>query len=378
MGNCCKKKNEDLLESFLANKDDNPFGIKLKVSDFQKLKLLGKGSFGEVYLVKFKKNNKLYAMKILDKNDIIEKHQEEHTKIERDLLTRINCPFIVNIKFAFQDKDNLYIITDFMQGGELFFHLHKEKRFKDEKAKFYIIEIILAIEYLHKNKMLYRDLKPENVLIDTNGHIKLTDFGLSKIIQKPKEKAYTICGTPQYLAPEVLSDKGYDCTVDWWSLGCVLYELLVGRSPFRILLGDSLNEDFYKKKILIPDYVSDEAQDLITKLLIINPLKRLGYGEDGAYKIKQHPYFKGINWDDAWNLKLKPPFIPNLSNETDLKYFDNMITDEKLNSDSDLSGISTLNSNSHKDFKGFTYVADSMGNELMIMDNSNDDSTNKV
>jgi len=378
MGNCCKKKNEDLLESFLANKDDNPFGIKLKVTDFQKLKLLGKGSFGEVYLVKFKKNNKLYAMKILDKNDIIEKHQEEHTKIERDLLTRINCPFIVNIKFAFQDKDNLYIITDFMQGGELFFHLHKEKRFKDEKAKFYIIEIILAIEYLHKNKMLYRDLKPENVLIDTNGHIKLTDFGLSKIIQKPKEKAYTICGTPQYLAPEVLSDKGYDCTVDWWSLGCVLYELLVGRSPFRILLGDSLNEDFYKKKILIPDYVSDEAQDLITKLLIINPLKRLGYGEDGAYKIKQHPYFKGINWDDAWNLKLKPPFIPNLSNETDLKYFDNMITDEKLNSDSDLSGISTLNSNSHKDFKGFTYVADSMGNELMIMDNSNDDSTNKV
>ena len=378
MGNCCKKKNEDLLESFLANKDDNPFGIKLKVSDFQKLKLLGKGSFGEVYLVKFKKNNKIYAMKILDKNDIIEKHQEEHTKIERDLLTRINCPFIVNIKFAFQDKDNLYIITEFMQGGELFFHLHKEKRFKDEKAKFYIIEIILAIEYLHKNKMLYRDLKPENVLIDTNGHIKLTDFGLSKIIQKPKEKAYTICGTPQYLAPEVLSDKGYDCTVDWWSLGCVLYELLVGRSPFRILLGDSLNEDFYKKKILIPDYVSDEAQDLITKLLIINPLKRLGYGEDGANKIKQHPYFKGINWDDAWNLKLKPPFIPNLSNETDLKYFDNMITDEKLNSDSDLSGISTLNSNSHKDFKGFTYVADSMGNELMIMDNSNDDSTNKV
>ena len=378
MGNCCKKKNEDLLESFLANKDDNPFGIKLKVSDFQKLKLLGKGSFGEVYLVKFKKNNKIYAMKILDKNDIIEKHQEEHTKIERDLLTRINCPFIVNIKFAFQDKDNLYIITEFMQGGELFFHLHKEKRFKDEKAKFYIIEIILAIEYLHKNKMLYRDLKPENVLIDTNGHIKLTDFGLSKIIQKPKEKAYTICGTPQYLAPEVLSDKGYDCTVDWWSLGCVLYELLVGRSPFRILLGDSLNEDFYKKKILIPDYVSDEAQDLITKLLIINPLKRLGYGEDGANKIKQHPYFKGINWDDAWNLKLKPPFIPNLSHETDLKYFDNMITDEKLNSDSDLSGISTSNSNSHKDFKGFTYVADSMGNELMIMDNSNDDSTNKV
>ena len=315
-------------------------------------------------------------MKILDKNFIIENHQEEHTKIERDLLSRINCPFIINIKFAFQDRDNLYIITEFMQGGDLFFHLHKEKRFNNEKAKFYIIEIILAIEYLHKNKMLYRDLKPENILIDKTGHIKLIDFGLSKIIKKPKEKAYTICGTPQYLAPEILANQGYDSTVDWWSLGCVLYELLIGRAPYKILLGDSLNEDLYKTKILIPDYVTKEAQDLITKLLVVNPKKRIGYGENGSNKIKQHPYFKGINWKDALNQKLKPPFIPNLNDEADLKYFNSIENEEKGSSNSysnsnsndyDISGFPTFSN--HDDFKGFTYVGNSMGSELMTMSN---------
>ena len=377
MGNCCKKKKKGfLLDDFLDDKDDNPIVIKLKVNDFQKIKLLGKGSFGQVYLVRLKNNNKIYAMKILDKFVVRESHQEEHTKIERDLLSRTNCCFIVNIKFAFQDLEKLYLITEFMQGGELFFHLHKEKRFSNEKAKFYLIEIILAIEYLHKNKMIYRDLKPENILLDKTGHIKLTDFGLSKILNKPKDKAYTICGTPQYLAPEILSDKGYDSTVDWWSLGCVFYEMLIGRAPFKISLGDSLNEDIYKKEILIPDYVSEKAQDLINKLLVVNPKKRLGFGADGANKIKKHPYFKDVNWVDAWNKKLNPPFIPKLENDLDLTYFDTMFTEEKLNSeDSDISGI-TLNNNN--DFKGFTFVANSMNSELMTMNKSSDEFNDKI
>ena len=377
MGNCCKKKgDEQLLESLFDNKDDNPLGIKLKVKDFQRIKLLGKGSFGEVYLVRYS-NNKTYAMKILDKNYIREKHQEQHTKIERDLLSRTNCSFIVNIKFAFQDNTNLYILTEFMQGGDLFFHLHREKRFFNEKAKFYLVEIILAIEYLHNNNMIYRDLKPENILLDKTGHIKLTDFGLSKILKNPKEKSYTICGTPQYLAPEILTNKGYDNTVDWWSLGCVFYEMLIGRYPFKIGLGESLNEDIYKKDILIPDYVSDEAQDLINKLLVINPKKRLGFGQDGAIKIKQHSYFKNINWEDAWNLKLIPPFVPQLKSDIDLSYFNTMFTDEKLSSvESDISGMNLSNNNNY--FKGFTYVGNSMDNELMFMNKSNDDTNNKV
>ena len=370
MGNCCKKKGvvePTSMDEFMNTNEDNPLGIKLTFHDFIKLKVLGKGSFGEVLLVKLKANNKYYAMKILVKKQVKLRHQEVHTKSERDLMVKINCPFIVNIKFAFQDDFKLYIITEFMQGGEMFFHLHKEKKFSNEKTRFYIIELVLAIEFLHKNNMLYRDLKPENIMIDSNGHIKLTDFGLSKMVTKSKEKAFTICGTPQYLAPEILSDDGYDNSVDWWSLGCVMYEMLVGKAPFRIPKGSYLTADLYKKKITIPDYVTPEAKDLISQLLVPNPKNRLGHGKDGAQKIKDHPYFEGINWNDAWERKLEPPLVPELKNETDLSYFDKMFTEEKIEG-SNVSEIpsSTMMSQTN-DYKGFTYVTNSVSNELMSM-----------
>ena len=373
MGNCCKKKGADptTMNEFIQNPDDNPLGIKLTFHDFIKLKVLGKGSFGEVLLVKLKANNKYYAMKILIKKQVKLRHQEAHTKAERDLMVKINCPFIVNIKFAFQDEYKLYIITEFMQGGEMFFHLHKEKKFSNEKARFYIIEIILAIEFLHKHNMLYRDLKPENIMVDSNGHIKLTDFGLSKMFTKTKEKAFTICGTPQYLAPEILSDDGYDNSVDWWSLGCVMYEMLVGKAPFKIPKGSYLSADLYKKKISIPEYVTPEAKDLISKLLIPNPKNRLGYGKDGAQKIKDHPYFEGINWKDAWDRKLEPPLVPQLKSETDLSYFDKMFTNEKIEGSNVSEVPSTLVSQAN-DYKGFTYVTNSVTTELMEIKKSED------
>ena len=367
MGSCCKKREDtetSAINELVDPQNDNPLGLKLTFSDFEKLKVLGKGSFGEVLLVKLKANNKYYAMKILTKKQVKLRHQEVHTKAERDLMVKINCPFIVNIKFAFQDNAKLYIITEFMQGGEMFFHLHKEKRFSNEKTRFYIIEIILAIEFLHKNKMLYRDLKPENIMVDSNGHIKLTDFGLSKMVKKTKEKAFTICGTPQYLAPEILSDEGYDNSVDWWSLGCVMYEMLVGKAPFRIPKGSYLSADLYRKKITIPEYVTEEAKELISQLLVPNPRKRLGYGEDGAQKIKEHRYFEGINWDDAWNKKLTPPFIPVLKSETDLSYFDKMFTDEKIEGSKVTDVPSSI---AGSEYKGFTYVTNSVSTELMDM-----------
>ena len=376
MGNCCKKRTEgsDLdptsVTEFVDKQEDNPLGIKLTFHDFEKLKVLGKGSFGEVLLVKLKANNKYYAMKILLKKQVILRHQEAHTKTERDLMVRINCPFIVNIKFAFQDSVKLYIITEFMQGGEMFFHLHKERRFSNDKTKFYIAEIILAIEFLHKNKMLYRDLKPENIMVDANGHIKLTDFGLSKMVKKQKEKAFTICGTPQYLAPEILSDDGYDDSVDWWSLGCVMYEMLVGKAPFKIPKGSYLCADLYKKKITIPEFISPEAKDLISLLLVPNPKKRLGYGPDGAKKIKEHPFFEGMNWDDAWNKKLTPPFVPDLKGETDLSYFDKMFTNEKIEGSKVAESPSSIE---NSDFKGFTYVTKSVSTELAEIKKSEED-----
>ena len=369
MGNLCKKENQldsdqDSLNDFIEKHDDNPLGIKLTFHDFDKLKVLGKGSFGEVLLVKLRANGKYYAMKILIKKQVKLRHQEVHTKAERDLMVKINCPFIVNIKFAFQDNEKLYIITEFMQGGEMFFHLHKERRFSNEKTKFYVIEMILAIEFLHKNKMLYRDLKPENIMVDASGHIKLTDFGLSKMVSKPKEKAFTICGTPQYLAPEILSDEGYDSSVDWWSLGCVMYEMLVGKAPFRIPKGAYLSAEIYKQRITLPEFVTPEARDLISQLLVPNPKKRLGYGTEDATKIKANHYFDGINWEDAWNQKLTPPFVPELKNETDLTYFDKMFTNEKIE-ESEVSGIPESIVGS--EYKGFTYVTDSVSTELMDM-----------
>jgi serine/threonine protein kinase len=248
------------------------------------------------------------------------------------------------------------MVTEFMQGGEMFFHLFKEKRFKNEKAKFYLVEIILAIEFLHKNNMMYRDLKPENVLLDKNGHIKIADFGLSKILSRENEKTYTICGTPQYLAPEILSSEGYDNAVDWWSLGCLMYKMLIGIDAFKFSKDQSLSPEMYEIEILIPDYVTKEANDLIRKLLVINPKKRLGSGPGGSEKIKNHSYFKDIDWEKAWNKELTPPFIPDIKDDLDLKYFDKGFTEENLesfSSEEESSSLKTI------DYKGFTYVTDS-------------------
>ena len=373
MGNCCKKKkgsealiSEEDVEKALDINESNPLGIKLKTDDFEKIKLIGKGSFGEVFLVRNKVNKQYYAMKALDKQTIISFNQEEHTKAERDLMVKVNCPFIIDIKFAFQDNQNLYLLTEFMQGGELFFHLYKEKKFKDEKAKFYLVEIILAIEFLHKKKMIYRDLKPENILIDKTGHIKLTDFGLSKILSKDKEKTYTICGTPQYLAPEILTYNGYDDSVDWWSLGCIMYKMLLGVDAFRFTKDESLNPQKYEKDIIIPDYVSKNAKDLIKKLLVVNPQKRLGSGPGGTQKIKSHPYFSDINWEKAWNKELEPPFVPNLNDEKDeldLKYFDKGFTSENIETNNEsYSEEEPISQNAL--FKGFTFVNESYSKNI--------------
>ena len=205
---CCEKKkspSEKLIENDQSQEPNSKNKKEIEISypkltynDFEPLKLLGTGSFGRVLLVRFKTNNQLYAMKILSKNQLKITHQEEHTMTERDLMVKLTSPFLVNIKFAFQDESKLYIVSDFMQGGDMFYHLHTEKNFTENKAKFYLIEIILGLEYLHKNNMIYRDLKPENILMDSEGHIKLTDFGLSKILKEEDDKAYNLCGTPQY------------------------------------------------------------------------------------------------------------------------------------------------------------------------------------
>jgi len=391
MGCCQKRKTEKLLNDFMKpneklNNNNNNITIntstknnvedidfqntifKLSYSDFEPLKLLGRGSFGEVILARLKANKKLYAMKILDKENLKKRKQQIHTKTERDLMVKINCPFIVDIKSAFQDETKLYIVSEFLQGGDLFFHLHEKKeiKFSVEKAKFYIIELVVALDFLHKNNMIYRDLKPENILLDSQGHVKLTDFGLSKIFENENDKAYTVCGTPQYLAPEILLRKGYGKEVDWWSLGCVLYEMIYGKLPFKFKKGEKISINIYKQNLIFDNKISEEAKDLIKNLLIFNPENRIGSGVDGGDKIKNHKFFYGINWNDVWGKKLKPPFVPELKSEQDLKYFDSSFTDESIGSLLSRSG-SFRDRGLSNEYNGFSYLAPSVGKELNEM-----------
>jgi len=313
----------------------------ITINDFQKLKLIGKGSFGKVFLVKNIRNNKLYALKILVKDLIRQKRQIIHTKTEREILEKMDHPFIVKLKYAFQDDNKLYMITKFLQGGDLFFHLKNETKFTEERTKFYSCQIILAIEYLHRNKVIYRDLKPENIILDSKGNIKLTDFGLSKLFNHSRNsilfdsnKAYTICGTPDYLAPEVLLNQGYDKSVDWWSLGTVIYEMLVGVSPFKLAkVSEKIDINTYLKPIDIPKTVSESARSLIIGLLQKDPTKRLGYGTKDALTIKEHLFFKDVNWDEVYYKKVNPVFSPCLRSKLDTTYFDTNFTSQKLTED---------------------------------------------
>ena len=365
MGCCLKKKqqeqkdNSEKDEPFLSSNEEGSqeFTTKVVRGDFDEMKVLGKGSFGKVLLVRYKKNQKLYAMKILKKAVIMKNNEEIHTKTERKILAKINHPFIVSLYFAFQDEKKLYLITEFMQGGELFYHLHRERFFSNERTQFYAAEIVLALDHLHKNNCIYRDLKPENVLLDKDGHIKLADFGLSKImLEKNKAKAFTLCGTPDYLAPEILEDKGYDKTVDWWSLGALIYEMLVGYSPFKMKKGEQLNIEKYKEPVPLHNHFTPEAKMIITDLLVVEPSKRLGYGSNGTENIKKHPFFKDINWEELYNKKVEPEFVPKIFNELDLGNFDKFFTNENVfEPESEMNNASVLKDNPNE-FAGFTYV----------------------
>ena len=384
MGCCCKKRKEKIddenplypdLESNqigIEAKSEtqlSEFKIKMNLDYFESIKLLGMGSFGKVLLVKLKSENKYYAMKVLNKKQLKLENQELHTKNERDLMIKIKSPFIVNIKFAFQDNVNLYLVSDFMQGGELFFHLRKQKYFSEELAKFYAMELVLAISHIHSNNAVYRDLKPENILLDKNGHIKLTDFGLAKII-KDNDKAYSICGSTKYLAPEILLNQGYQKEIDWWSLGCVVFEMLEGKTPFGNPRG-KLNLSFYKRKLNFFYTESEDAKTFIKELLVINPQKRLGYGKDGSEKVKRHIFFKGIDWEKAYRKEYKPPFIPELLDELDLKYFDKMFTEEHVdlnqirNSDDSSSNSRINKKEDDYDYANFSFIENDFNQELL-------------
>lgn len=291
---------------------------KLTINDFDLLKTIGQGSFGKVLQVRMKETGKIYAMKVLNKSKVMELKQYEHTLAERRIMEDISHPFLVCLRYAFQSQTKLYLVMDFFNGGELFHYL-SSGRFSENRAKFYAAEIVLGISHLHENNIVYRDLKPENLLLDPEGHIRITDFGLSKK-DVEGDTAQSLCGTPEYLAPEILRKVPYGKSVDWWSLGILIYEMINGLPPFY----DANRKLMYHRILTAPvpksQFMSPEAYDLICGLLQRDPTKRLGYYS--ADEIKNHPWFKDIDWDKLYRKEIEPPYRPSVKDEMSTEQID--------------------------------------------------------
>ncbi|KAI7868931.1 kinase-like domain-containing protein [Spinellus fusiger] len=303
-------------QSIIQQRSNRP---RLKLADFQILRTLGTGSFGRVHLVQSKVNARYYAIKVLKKTEVVRLKQVEHTNNEKHILESVAHPFLVNMWGTFQDDANLYMVMDYVPGGELFSVLRRSQRFPDHVAKFYAAEVMLAIEYMHSKDMIYRDLKPENLLLDAQGHIKITDFGFAKYVP---DVTWTLCGTPDYLAPEIIQSKGYGKAVDWWSLGILIFEMLAGYPPFYDDDHLKLYEKILAGKIKWPQYFDPEAKDLLKRLLTSDLSKRYGNLKGGSEDIKRHPWFQGVDFNRILARQIRPPYVPQIRGDGDASHFD--------------------------------------------------------
>ncbi|KAI9025209.1 kinase-like domain-containing protein [Phycomyces nitens] len=303
-------------QSIIQQRSNRP---RLKLADFQILRTLGTGSFGRVHLVQSKVNARYYAIKVLKKTEVVRLKQIEHTNNEKHILESVAHPFLVNMWGTFQDDANLYMVMDYVPGGELFSVLRRSQRFPDHVAKFYAAEVMLAIEYMHSKDMIYRDLKPENLLLDAQGHIKITDFGFAKYVP---DITWTLCGTPDYLAPEIIQSKGYGKAVDWWSLGILIFEMLAGYPPFYDDDHLKLYEKILAGKIKWPQYFDPNAKDLLKRLLMSDLSKRYGNLKGGSEDIKRHPWFQGVDFNRILARQIRPPYVPQIRGDGDASHFD--------------------------------------------------------
>lgn len=335
---------------------------------FELLKVLGQGSFGKVFLVRKITGSDcgtLYAMKVL-KKATLKVRDRLRTKKERDILADVQHPFVVKLHYAFQTEGKLYLILDFLRGGDLFTRLSKEIMFTEDDVKFYLAELALALDHLHSLGVMYRDLKPENILLGADGHISLTDFGLSKESLDDK-KAFSFCGTVEYMAPEVVSRRGHNFAADWWSFGVLMYEMLTGSLPFQGSNRHETMTQIMKAKLGMPQFLSPEAQSLLRVLFKRNPVNRLGSGEDGVREIQRHEFFASIDWGALYRKEIQPPFKPAVTRQEDTYYFDSEYTSRTPR---DSPGV-PASANAHELFRGFSFVAPSINDELGMATNNN-------
>ncbi|KER22068.1 hypothetical protein T265_09755 [Opisthorchis viverrini] len=305
-------------EVFLR-KYENPSQNTAALDQFERLKTLGTGSFGRVMLVRHKVDQNYYAMKILEKQKVVKLKQVEHTMNEKTILQAINFPFVVGMAYSFKDNTNLYMVLDFVSGGEMFSYLRRVGKFSEEDARFYASQVVLAFEYLHSFDLVYRDLKPENLLIDSAGYLKVTDLGFAKRISG---RTWTLCGTPEYLAPEIILSKGYNKAVDWWALGILIYEMTCGYPPFFADQPIQIYEKIVAGKVRFPGHVSSDLKNLLKQLLQTDLTKRFGNLKNGVNDIKCHRWFTPINWVVIYRKEATAPFIPPCKGPGDTSNFD--------------------------------------------------------
>ena len=307
---------------------------KITFENFEFLKVLGKGTYGKVILCRERATMNLYAMKIIKKEMVLFNDNIHQILAEKRVLQKTSHPFLLNLKYSFTTCDRLCLVTEFVNGGELYFQLEKELKqgnpFSEDRARFYGAEIISALEYLHTNAIIHRDLKLENILLDKDGHIRIIDFGLCKENIQWNCETTTLCGTPEYRAPEIIIHDYYGKVVDWWAFGIIMCEMLVGKNPFYDEDRDVMFENVLEVDIIFPRWLSDSARDLLSGLLNKEPQNRLGSGEEGSTLIKNHVFFESIDWTALMEKNVEPPFKPEVEDEGDTRNFDIQFTGESV------------------------------------------------
>ncbi|KLJ05835.1 classical protein kinase C [Blastomyces silverae] len=330
---------------------------KVGLDHFNFLAVLGKGNFGKVMLAETKSSKKLYAIKVLKKEFIIENDEVESTKSEKRVFLIANKerhPFLLNLHACFQTETRVYFVMEYISGGDLMLHIQRGQ-FGLKRAQFYAAEVCLALKYFHENGVIYRDLKLDNILLTLDGHIKIADYGLCKEEMWYGCTTSTFCGTPEFMAPEILLDKKYGRAVDWWAFGVLIYQMLLQQSPFRGEDEDEIYDAILADEPLYPIHMPRDSVSILQKLLTREPEMRLGSGPTDAQEIMSQAFFRNINWDDVYHKRVPPPFCPTISNPTDTSNFDQEFTSVTPV----LTPVqSVLSQAMQEEFRGFSYFAD--------------------
>ncbi|XP_063409434.1 protein kinase C iota type-like isoform X5 [Mytilus trossulus] len=338
---------------------------RISLEQFNLLRVIGRGSYAKVLMVEQRTTQRVYAMKVIKKELVNDDEDIDWVQTEKHVFeTATNYPFLVGLHSCFQTDSRLFFVIEFVSGGDLMFHMQRQRKLHEEHARFYAAEICLALNFLHERGIVYRDLKLDNVLLDHDGHVKLTDYGMCKEGLRPGDTTCTFCGTPNYIAPEILRGEEYDFSVDWWALGVLMFEMLAGRSPFDVVGGaenpDQNTEDYLfqvilEKTIRIPRSLSVKAASILKGFLNKNPVERLGcHPQTGFSDIMSHPFYRSISWDQLEQKQIKPPYKPELKSDRDLEHFDKAFTDEPVQlTPDDPKLISEID---QTEFDGFEYV----------------------